>query len=181
MNDEDIIKGIKQGDENSFITLVNNYKNKIISLCYSFTYDYQEAEDLSQEIFINIYKNIHKFRGESSFSTYIYKVSINKCLDYKRKKSIKGLLKGLFHTETLYVEEDLDEKRYIRKLVCELPEELKIPIVLYYFAGLSQKEIGEILKIPTKTVEGRIYRAKGRLRKVLEKEEYDVWQKEERI
>lgn len=181
MNDEDIIKGITLGDEESFIALVNKYKSKIISLCYSFTYDYQEAEDLSQEIFISIYKNIHKFRGESSFSTYIYKVSVYKCLDYKRKKSIKGLLNGLFNIQPAYVEEDLDEKSYIRKLVCELPEELKIPIVLFYFVGLSQNEIGEILKVPTKTVEGRIYRGKGKLKKILEKEGYGIWQKEENI
>lgn len=181
MSDEDIIKGITQGDEESFISLVDNYKNKIINLCYSFTYDYHEAEDLSQEIFINIYKNAHKFRGESSFPTYIYKISLHKCLDYKRKKSIKSLLKGLFNIESTYVEEELDEKSYIRKLVCELPEELKIPIILYYFVGLNQNEIGEILKVSTKAVEGRIYRAKKKLKKVLEKEGYGLCQREEKI
>lgn len=162
MDEQLIIEGIKNKNEECFNELVNLYKKKIVGLCYSYTEDYQEAEDISQEIFISIYKNINNFRGESSLSTYIYRITINKCLDYKRKRSIKGFLNGLFSIKKY--EENIDDRAFIRQCVIELPEELRTPVVLYYYVGLSQKEIAEVLKVSPKTIEGRIYRAKGKLK-----------------
>lgn len=157
-----IIEGIKNKNEDCFIELVNLYKKKIVGLCYSYTEDYQEAEDISQEIFISINKNMNSFRGDSSLSTFIYRVTVNKCLDYKRKRSIKGFLNGLFNIKK--DEENLDDKTYIRQSIKELPDELRVPIVLYYYVGLNQKEIAEVLNVSQKTIEGRIYRAKGKLK-----------------
>lgn len=168
MKEDEILDGIRCGREESFLKLVDLYKKRIISLCYSYAGDFQEAEDLSQEVFITLYRNLPSFRGECSISTYLYRIAVSRCLDYKRRKSIRGFLTGLFQNEVCQ-EQDLDEKNHIRSCVLSLPEELKVPVILYYYMGLTQREIGEVLKLPPKTIEGRLYRAKKRLKKDIEK------------
>lgn len=168
MKENEIVKGLKENNKESFIKMVDLYKNKIVSLCYSYTQDYGEAEDISQEVFISIYKGIKNFREESSLSTYIYKITVSRCLDYKRRKNIKGFLTGLFQinkeVESTF---DRDDKNAVREAVSKLSEDLRVCIVLYYFIGLSQKEISDILNISPKNVEGRIYRGKKRLKSYL--------------
>lgn len=163
MEDLEIVEQLKQGSEECFIQVVDKFKKKVISLCYTYTSDYQEAEDLSQDVFISFYNSIDKFRGDCSISTYIYRIAVSRCLDYKRKKNLKGFLTGLFNVskeETI----DLDERNYVRQCILSLPEDLKTPVVLYYYSGLSQREIADILNITSKSVEGRIYRAKQKLK-----------------
>jgi len=173
LNEQELVEEIKKGREAPFIELVDKYKRKILSLCYSYTQDYQEAEDISQEVFISIYKNIGAFKGNSSLSTYIYKITANKCLDYKRKKSIKTFLSGLFEANTEY-KPDLEEKNYIKDSIKKLPTELSLPIILYYYIGLSQSEIGSIMNISKKNVEGRIYRGKQKLKIAFQKEGFEL-------
>lgn len=168
MEEQDLVKGLREGDEDCFIRVVDLYKRKVVSLCYSYTHDYQEAEDLSQEAFITIYNSIQNFREECSLSTYIYKITVSRCLDFKRKRSIKNFLTGLIN---VHKEEsiDVDDKNYVRECIQSLSDELRTPVVLYYYVGLSQKEIGEVLNISQKNVEGKIYRAKQKLRLEFEK------------
>ncbi|WP_243120264.1 RNA polymerase sigma factor [Caloramator sp. E03] len=168
LNEKELIEGLKSGDEKAFIEVVELYKKKIISLCYTYTNEYQEAEDISQEVFITLYKSIKSFRGDCSLSTYIYKITVSRCLDYKRKKSIKNFLTGFIGYKSDDYR-DLDEKNYIRQCILSLPEDLKITVILYYYIGLSQKEIADILGITQKNVEGRIYRARQKLKIELEK------------
>ena len=170
MEEQEFIEKIKTKDENAFIYMVDLYKKRILSLCYSYTSDYYEAEDLSQEVFISIFNNIDKFRGDCSFSTYLYKITTSKCIDYTRKKSIKNFLTGLF-TFSKESNSDIDEQNFIRQSIQSLPLDLKTPLVLYYYIGLNQKEISSILNLPLKTIEGRIYRAKNKLKNVIEKED----------
>ncbi|WP_186429077.1 RNA polymerase sigma factor [Clostridium sp. BSD9I1] len=168
MKEDEIVKALKENNEESFIEVVELYKNKIVSLCYSYTQDYGEAEDISQEVFISIYKGIKNFREEASLSTYIYKITVSRCLDYKRRKNIKGFLTGLFQiNKEIENTFDKDDKNAVREAVSNLPEDLRICIVLYYFIGLTQKEVSNILDISPKNVEGRIYRAKKRLKAYL--------------
>lgn len=180
MSEEELIEGLKSRNEQAFIWLIELYKRKVISLCSSYTQDYHEAEDLSQEVFISLYNSINNFRKECSLSTYIYKIAVSRCLDYKRKTNIKSFLTGLFKNESTE-DRDVDDRNFIREAIKSLPNDLKTPVVLFYYTGLSQKEIGEILKITTKTVEGRIYRAKQKLRLELEKGGYNVCSRNEMI
>ena len=176
MDENDLVSGLKRRDEDSFIQIVELYKKKVLSLCYSYIEDMQDAEDTSQEVFIALYNGISSFKGNSSLSTYIYRITLNKCIDFKRKKSIKVFLSGLIETK----EEnnaDIDEKRFIRSCIKKLPEKLRTPIVLYYYIGLNQGEIAEILGVTSKNVEGKIYRAKQRLRSEFEKEGYGLCSK----
>jgi RNA polymerase sigma factor (sigma-70 family) len=177
LSEEDILSGLRNGDEECLMEMIDLYKKKIIALCFSYTKDYQEAEDLSQETFISIYKNINSFRGDCSFSTYIYRITVSRCLDYKRKRSIKGFLTGLI---TMHGQNDIDidEKNFIQQCIKSLKEELKQPIILYYYIGLDQKEIAEVLSISPKAVEGRIYRAKQKLKEKIEEGGYGLWSRE---
>lgn len=177
MEEHQIVERLKNKDNECFIEIINKYKRKVVSLCYAYTKDYFEAEDLSQEVFIALYNNIDKFREECSLSTYIYKISMSKALDYKRKKSLKGFLTGLFNVNTAQSECDIDDKNYIRKCISSLPKDLKEVVVLYYYIGLNQKEISKILNISQKAVEGRIYRAKQKLRIEIQREDVMVCKK----
>jgi RNA polymerase sigma-70 factor (ECF subfamily) len=161
-NDEHILIRIRAGDEECFIQLVDTYKKKIIALCYSYTKDSHEAEDLSQEVFISFYKNIDNFRGDCSISTYIYKIAVRKCLDFKKKRSMKSMLIEVFKDKGK--SEELDDKIFIRQCIDELPKDIKVPVILFYYVGLNQKEIGKVLNITQKAVEGRIYRGKQKLK-----------------
>ena len=165
MEDRELVERLKNGDEESFISIVDLYRKKVISLCYSYTDEYHEAEDLSQEVFITLYNSIKKFRCECSLSTYIYKITVSKCLDFKRKKSIRKFLHGFIESQSLSEDEnEIDKKNYVRQCILSLPEDLKQPVILYYYIGLSQREIANILNITQKNVEGRIYRAKQKLK-----------------
>ncbi|MGH4125965.1 MAG: RNA polymerase sigma factor [Clostridium sp.] len=177
MEDHQIVERLRNKDNECFIETINKYKRKVISLCYAYTQDYFEAEDLSQEVFIALYNNIVKFREECSLSTYIYKISMSKALDYKRKRSIKGFLTGLFNTNIQHNECDIDEKNHIRQCINSLPRDLKQVIVLYYYIGLSQKEIASVINISQKTVEGRVYRAKQKLKIEIQRGDITVCKK----
>ena len=177
MEEHQIIERLKSKDNECFMEIINQYKRKVISLCYAYTQDYFEAEDLSQEVFIALYNNIMRFREECSLSTYIYKISMSKALDYKRKKSFKGFLAGLFNTNTAQRECDIDEKNYIRECISKLPKDMKEAVVLYYYIGLNQKEISKVLDVSQKSIEGRIYRAKQKLRIEIQREDLIVCKK----
>ncbi|ERI93895.1 Sigma-70 region 2 [Clostridiales bacterium oral taxon 876 str. F0540] len=175
-----LLEGLRNKDEQCFLEIVNRFKRKVISLCYTYTRDYNEAEDLSQEVFLSLYNSIGNFRGDCSISTYIYRISLSKCMDYKRKRSIKNFLSGLLNVHP-YKEENLDDKNYIRQCIVNLPEDMKKVVILYYYAGLTQKEIGSLLNISEKAVEGRIYRAKQKLKIEFEKEGYALCRKNETV
>lgn len=134
MEEQEFVEKMKTKDENAFIYMVDVYKKRILSLCYSYTSDYYEAEDLSQEVFISVFNNIDKFREESSFSTYLYKITTSKCIDYTRKRSIKNFLTGLFIFSKESTQ-DIDEQNFIRQSIQSLPLNLKNPactILLYW-------------------------------------------------
>lgn len=174
LGQDDIVKRLKNGDEECFITLVNEYKRRVISLCFSYAKDYQEAEDISQEVFLSLYKNIGSFREECSLSTYIYKITVSRCLDFKRKRSIKDFLTGLTGLSEK-PDKDIDEKNFVQSCIKALKEDLKLPIILHYYIGLNYNEIGEILNTSAKAIEGRIYRAKQKLKTELMKGGYNEW------
>lgn len=175
MGEEELLERLKIADEEAFLELVNKYKQGLVSLCYSYTHDLYEAEDLSQEVFIAVYKNISSFRGDSSLKTYLYRIGVNKCLSYKRKRGLKDFITDIFSGNESSVAIDLDEKSYIRQCIKDLSIDIRTPLVLYYYIGLNYSEIGKILDITERAVEGRIYRAKQKLKARMEKEGVVFW------
>lgn len=181
MNENDIIIEVQKGKTENFSMLVDMYKNKVFALAYKFTNDYNEAQDLSQEIFIKVFKHIHGFRFECSFSTWIYKIATNKCIDYRRKNKIGALSfneeynnKIALDNESKSVDKSPEEiiitdegHREVHKIIHDLPDIYKTVVVMYHINESSYKEIAQTLDIPEKTVETRLYRARRLLKEKL--------------
>lgn len=175
MNEYILIEDIKKGSEEAFVEIVDKYKKKIVSLCYSYTNDLAIAEDLSQEVFISFYKGIYAFRGDSSLSTYLYRITVNKCLSYKKKSSLKEVVTEFISLAKNESSISYEEKDIIRRSINSLSKDAKTPLILYYYIGLSYKEISEVLGTTERSVEGKIYRAKQKLKGKLEKEGEFKW------
>lgn len=175
LQDEDVIKLVLNGQIDAYSILIDRYKNMIFDMCHKYTYDYNEAQDLSQEIFLKTYRKLDSFKRASKFSTWLYRIAVNICIDWTRgsKKHKSVVLMG----DEEYMEkipsagpmpEDIaaeDEKReFVKKTVMGLPEKYRTVIILYNYQNLSVSEISGVLKVPLKTVETRLYRAKKLLK-----------------
>jgi RNA polymerase sigma-70 factor (ECF subfamily) len=131
----------------------------------------EDARDLTQEVFIQLYQSLPRFRSESSFGTWAYRIAVNKCLDFLRRKKTRGkeVVLSLYEGDALPgncregPEEAAirqDESRRLKTAIKNLPQDYRIVLVLHHYQQLSYKEIAEILSIPVKTVATRLYRAK---------------------
>lgn len=181
MTDEYIIEKVLDGNTHIFSEIVERYKNKVFNMVYRFTNDYNESQDLSQEVFINVFKNLHKFNQKAKFSTWLYRISYNICIDWcrKNKKKKKDLLandnQNDIADDKLNVEDNYISKQgqiILRNLINSMDEKYRTVLILFHYQGLSYEEIAEVLKLPVKTVETRLYRARRLLKKSLSKEYY---------
>ncbi len=182
MTDEELVRLIKKGNKTAFDDLVNGYSSRVINIAYSLLGDREEALDAAQEIFIKVYKNIANFRGESSVSTWIYRIAKNVCTDFLRKR--KAVIISLdddkddeqkieIPDETSSPEEVFERKEKItlvRTAIASLDENQRTVITLFDINGLSYEEIATVLRCPVGTVKSRLYRARDSLRKILAKD-----------
>ncbi|MCA1030197.1 sigma-70 family RNA polymerase sigma factor [Bacillus timonensis] len=177
-SDESIIQGILTGQTDLFKIIVSRYQHKVISVALKVTPNQKDAEDIAQEVFIQVYKSLENFKGSASFSTWIYRITMNKALDFKRKQSnIKQMnINESYHLQdysSLLPEAYIlqkGEQETIRNLISKLPERYQSVVQLYYMEECTYKEIGDRLGIATKTVESRLYRAKALLKDICSKE-----------
>ncbi|WIV11393.1 sigma-70 family RNA polymerase sigma factor [Proteiniborus sp. MB09-C3] len=184
MNEERIVCELKAGNYTVFKEIVELFKNRIFGMAYKFTNNYDEAQDLSQEIFLKVYKEISGFRFESKLSTWIYRISINTCLDWKRKNSkVKILSTSIINDDDETIDIDIrddnplpdeafirsENQREVHKLVHGLPDKYKTVIIMYHFNSMSYQDISTALNVPERTVETRLYRARRLLKDELTK------------
>jgi len=132
-------------------------------------------DDISQDVFISIYKKLAEFRFESKFTTWttwVYRITVNKCRDYLRKKKVRSIfipINESIHNHSSRMNADsIDIPQLVRKCINKLPEKLKIPILLRDIDGLSYKEIADKLECEVGTVKSRIFRARESLKIILE-------------
>ncbi|MCX7845288.1 MAG: sigma-70 family RNA polymerase sigma factor [Dictyoglomaceae bacterium] len=185
LSDKALISLIKSGDREAFNILVKRYEKKVLNILYLQLGPINELEDLAQEVFIKIFKNINKFRGEAQFSTWLYRIVLNLSYDYKRKnKNIFSLDDNIdYESEETFediiptTEEDpekvlekLEIQRKIREAIKSLSKDYQEVLILREFEGLSYDEIARILNCPIGTVESRLFRAREELKKILIKE-----------
>ncbi len=180
---KELINQLKAEDENAFKTLVESYKDKVLNICYHYLHNRLDAEDLAQEVFIEVHRSIGHFKEESQLSTWIYRIAVNKSLDLIRKKKRK---KRFAHVLSYFgatddekelqlpapgnPETNFEQKERIQILnaaMDRLPESQKTAITLSKYEGLSNKEIAVIMNISTSAVEALSYRAKKNLYKQL--------------
>lgn len=186
MNEIELIQGLRNGDEAAFKYLVDTYKDRIFNTAIGIVQNAEDAEDVAQEVFIQVYRSIHNFKGESKLSTWLYRIATTRSLDLLRSRKSKkrfGFIQRLFgdENEPLYELPDfnhpgviLDQKENAAKLfkaIAQLPENQKIAFTLHKLEDLSYQEVSKIMQISISAVESVMHRAKQNLRKMLEKEE----------
>jgi len=177
LNDEDLLKMVAQNDEQAFCELFTRYEDKVFNLVYRYVGTSYEAEELTQDIFLRVYNSAHKFRGESKFATWLYRIAVNVCKNYKRKKkptvvSIDDpeISTNLSAPESSEPDAILAEKRkraIIQVALDSLPPNQKTAFILSKYENYTYAEIAEIMKISVSAVESLLFRAKQNLKKKL--------------
>jgi RNA polymerase sigma-70 factor (ECF subfamily) len=182
MTDSEIIRQILQGDRNMYRKLVERYQPMVFRTCMGFLHNKDDADDLTQEVFIQAYQSLPGFKGNAAFSTWIYRIAVNAALNKVRKQSQNGLfqrIENLFGSEKLnfpVIPENenpeniliqQEHRDWVQKTLNSLSENQRTAIVLSKYDELSQKEIAEIMKITEGAVEALIQRAKANLREKL--------------
>jgi len=153
--------------EKDFANIVRKHKNTIYTVCYMFSQDSDEVEDLFQETLINLWKGFAQFRGDSSPATWIWKVSLNTCISFDRKKRRRGESVPLSMNINLFEDDDNDSRQIemLRKRINQLGP-FDRAIVLLWLENLSYEEIGEIVGITAKNVSVRLVRIREQLKKM---------------
>ncbi len=172
--DEDfkLIKEFQKGKQAAFKELVLKHKDKVRNLIYLTLGDVDYVDDIIQDVFISAFNNLLNFRFESKFSTWLYRVTINKCRDYLRKKKVRSIFTVLdedyHHYSARMRAENMDVPGIVRKAIDKLPEKLRIPLLLRDIEGLSYKEIALKLECEVGTIKSRIFRGRESLKIILE-------------
>lgn len=147
----------------------SKYGKQVFSLAYSFVKNKSLAEDVTQEVFFKVFRNIDSFKGKSSLKTWLYRITINQCKDTLKTNYIKSFL-PLFHNESSIENfenqliRDEESEELIQK-ISTLPQKYKEVLILFYFQDLHISEISEILKVNENTVKTRMLRARSLLKK----------------
>ncbi|MDR1531243.1 MAG: sigma-70 family RNA polymerase sigma factor [Clostridiales bacterium] len=173
LTDFEIITRCLNEDKDYFEELVNRYKNLVYSIILRMTTDNEEANDLAQEVFIKLYKNLDKYYPDYKFSTWAIRITTNHVIDHRRKKHQETA--SLEDAENEIYEGDSPEITAIRQeehdqvneAVGNLPDMYKIPILLYHHQGLSYQEISDVIEEPLSKVKNRIFRGRKMLKESL--------------
>jgi len=183
-NEKQIIADLKDGSEQAFSDFVNDFQEKVVSTCLGFAPNLQDAEDIAQEVFVEVYRSIGKFREQASLSTWVYRIAVSKSLEFirhrKRKKRVAFFqsLIGLEDERTQSISdtfnhpgvqiENKERGAIIFAAINQLAENQRIAFVLSKVEGLSYQEIAKIMDLSISSIESLLHRAKKNLQKKLE-------------
>lgn len=186
MTDQELIQQVTENNDHSaFAVLVDRYQKLVVNTCRGFVNSYADAEDLAQDVFIELFESLPDFRNESKLSTWIYRIAVNKSLNYVRKRkretffdnitSFFGSSEGKNGNSKIDFssnEADTDIKTKelrleLKSAINALPENQKIAFILNKYQDLSYKEVSEVMDISLSSVESLLFRAKGNLQKSL--------------
>jgi RNA polymerase sigma-70 factor (ECF subfamily) len=182
LDERNLIDQLKQGDEAAFRTIVQTWQDMVYNTALGIVQNEQDAEDIAQDVFVQVYQSVSGFKGESKFSTWLYRITITKALDHERRKKRKkrfGLIKSLFGDENQapaipdfqHPGVLLDNKEHAKVLfaaITQLPENQRIAFALHKIEGLSYQEVSEVMNTSVSSVESLMHRAKNNLKKNLE-------------
>lgn len=178
--DRQLVERVKRGDKRAFDVLVLKYQHKIVGLVSRYLRDQDEILDVTQEAFIKAYRALPRFRGDSAFYTWLYRIAINTAKNHLVSKSRRppdtdvdidqgefqndsAVLRDIENPENSLATDQLEAVVY--KAIADLPEELKVAVTLREFEGLSYEEIAEVMQCPVGTVRSRIFRAREAIEK----------------
>lgn len=184
MSESEIIQKLQQGDEKAFRQLVEKYQQLVVNTCFGLVHNTQDAEDIAQDVFIEVYRSISNFRADSKLSTWLYRISVNRSLNFirdnKRRKMAQSI-EGVFSFGKEKLSNVLPEKgaspdsefenneraAILHKAIDSLPENQRIAFTLNKYDDLSYKEIADVMETSVSSIESLIYRAKKNLQKKL--------------
>ena len=182
LSDESLACKSLDGDMSAFEELVDRYKRPVFSIVYRMIGQYQEAEDITQEVFINVYEKLYQFDSNKKFGPWIYRIATNASISALRKKKkvitldfdeTFGKAYEDYYTadsgdpQLMFEREEL--KIFTDKAINELPENYRVVIILRYQMDLNNQEIAEVLGVSKENIEVRVHRARKALRKIVEK------------
>jgi len=177
-----LISKIIQGDSEAFRTLVETHHRLVIKICLSHVSTPSDAEDIAQEVFIELFRSIRNFRKESSLSTWLYRLAVNKSLDFirqsKRQKRGSGLVSAMDKTEIERLSisskqlasdqlEEEERKAMLYSAIDQLPNRQREALLLSHINELKQQEVADIMKTSVSSVESLLVRAKRKLKELL--------------
>lgn len=184
MTEPELTALLKEGDRKAFDYLVENYQDRVFNSCLGILRNAADAEDIAQEVFVEVYRSVKNFKEEAKLSTWIYRIAVTKSLDHLRSKKRKkryAFVSQLFSEETGQPRYDppdfvhpgvqLENKEmaaYLFKAIEELPENQKVAFTLHKVEGLSYQEISEVMETTVASVESLMFRAKQNLKNLLE-------------
>ncbi len=181
LSDEDLIERCRRHDSAAFSALVDRHRRMVFGCAYRMMGDEQEAEDITQDVFLRVYQALPRFRGESKFSTWLYKIVSNVCLNRLRKVK----------PDTVSIESNEEEQKFsplrladpdhtpetnlewkqfcqrIHEMVSTLPPQYSAVVTLRHMQGMAYDEIADTLNLPLGTVKTHLFRAKERLKEIL--------------
>lgn len=157
-------------------TLMRTFGNDVLRTAYMYVKDIHTAEDIFQEVFIKVNKNLHTFQGNSSVKTWLIRITINTCKDY---------LKSAYHRHTVPMDEFVEDNisteddfnnierqetiQSVKEAVMELPDHYKDVVMCVYFQEMSMEQASQMLEVPVGTIKSRLTRAKEKLKEILER------------
>ena len=180
-SEKSLINFVKKGDKKAYEVLALQYQDRLVFSIYKFLKDYELAQDIAQEAFVKAFKNIEKFRGDSSFYTWIYRIAINTAKNFLSSKSRKS---EIYDDEIMELKlsesavtsenpENILEAEELRSLMMDaiqgLPDDIRTTLSLREFDGLSYEEIAEVQNCPIGTVRSRIHKGREILDKTFSK------------
>jgi RNA polymerase sigma-70 factor, ECF subfamily len=185
MLEPELVERLKKGDEGAFRALVETFQPLVLNCCYRIVTDQESARDLTQDVFVEVFRSIHQFRSESKLSTWIYRIAMAKSLDHlkaQRRKKRFGVVRSFFSgepedvgmlqsdTPNPHQTLELEERRRVLSVAIEsLPDNQRVAFTLSKYDELSYQEIADTLGTTVAAVESLIFRAKGTIRKKLVK------------
>lgn len=185
MDESNLIERLKKGDSNAFDEIVTRFQKKVFTTCIGFVHNAEDAEDLAQDVFIEVFRSVGTFRNEAKLSTWLYRIAVNKSLNFLRKKKRNAMqifIENMFiqndekATEKLFAAksteadagfEQKELKKILEKAIDSLPKNQKTAFILSKYDEMSYSEISEVMGLSLSSVESLIHRAKTGLQKRL--------------
>jgi RNA polymerase sigma-70 factor (ECF subfamily) len=169
-DDRELIAAAARGDADAFTALVEKYQRRVLATAYRYIGEAPTAQDIAQEVFLKVWQKAGQFRRESGFSTWLYRIVVNQCLNYRRKRQSRREvpLEQDFLDDGADPDRELERERksrLVREALQELPGRQRLALVLSQFDRCPYAQIAEMMGISRSSVESLIFRAKQNLKK----------------
>jgi RNA polymerase sigma-70 factor, ECF subfamily len=177
MHEAELIHSILEGNQQDYTILIKQYQANVFRTAMGLLHNKEDAEEITQDVFVKVYQSLSSFNGKAAFSTWLYRITVNTSLNYLQKKKRRRFWVGLSDilqvaskdrsVEAIIAERS--ENELVRQALDALPEKQRLAFIFTKYEELPQKQVAEIMNISPGAVEQLLLRAKANLKKILEK------------